>query len=207
MFKTLHLCLLLLHQRLPQFWPASQSANSCSHAAATSWAAPRLLKICLRSLLQFGATKPPQLIFKGERLQLVSVLGRGATATVYGCKGCDQKLLAAKVLDTPAPATGEAAGPAANEVAMLQHLKDCSGIVQLVGELDDGRGFLLEPVGTALARLREALQTKRLYKGIEGLISTIRSVHGKGIVHRDLRSSNLLAVQDNDRPAVLIMDW
>lgn len=155
---------------------------------------------------QFGVTELPHLTFKGQRLQLTSVLGLGATSTVYGCKLGEQQL-AAKVPNNPLDATSDADGPAAQELTVLRHLSACRGIVELVGVLDGDRGFLLQPVGKALVRVRESLETLRVFEGMEGLVRTIRSVHELGVVHGDLRTSNLLVVKDKDSIVVLIMDW
>lgn len=103
----------------------------------------------------------------------------------------------------------DASSRAAHEVAILQHLQGCGGIVRLVGSLDDGAGLVLQPVGKSLAALKEALDSPTLFECMPALLDAVREVHDRGVVHRDLRTCNLLVAEDKTtgRFELLIMDW
>ena len=162
--------------------------------------------VLLFLLLQFGAVEPPRLFFSGEELELKSLLGTGGTATAYQSTvqlhGKEQPV-AVKLLHDGGSSR------AAHEVAILQHLQGCNGIVRLVGPLDDGAGLVLQPVGKSLAALKEALDSPTLFECMPALLDAVREVHDRGVVHRDLRSCNLLMAEDKAtrRSELLIMDW
>lgn len=71
-----------------------------------------------------------------------------------------------------------------------------------------GPGLLLQPVGESLAQLKGSLDSLELFQSIPALLSAIHSVHGLGIVHRDLRTSNLLYVKKAEASKrLVIIDW
>lgn len=141
---------------------------------------------------QLGAAPPPQLSFHGQQLRLESLLGVGATSSVYKCvvdldgkkEECAVKALQGSL-------------SADSELAVLDELKDggCDCIPLCPGRLDSpGQGFLLQPLGITLAADNVLLRHPRLYQAIPPMLQALHSAHQLGFVHRDLRLPNLLAV-------------
>lgn len=195
-------------------------------------------------LPQFGAAPPPKLFYNGEQLRLTSVLGCGATATVYACsvQVPDKRGKQQAAVKVPNRA---ASNELNHECAVLGRLKGYKNMVQLLGTCSTSAeppasasssasppgtapsgassslpaaaaaeglvhvGLLLQPVGKSLAQCKGSIDSLELSQSIPPLLSAIQSVHGDlCIVHRDLRTSNLLYVEDADaRKRLVIIDW
>jgi serine/threonine protein kinase len=132
------------------------------------------------------------------RYRLVRELGRGATATVYLAR--DEALdlsVALKILHPQLAGTGRGglgrflAG--ARLLAGLRH----PGVVAVYDVDEPARALAMEWIagGTLRARLAahpDGLPATEVAATARGLLATLTFLHGQGIVHGDLKPSNLL---------------
>ncbi|MFJ8298196.1 serine/threonine-protein kinase [Streptomyces sp. NPDC094447] len=128
------------------------------------------------------------------RYRLDGLLGRGGVADVY--EAVDLRLrrpVAVKVFRCGDPRTEEHCDGEGRLLAQLQH----PGLVTLFDSgRDEGRPFLVMELvrGTTLRRrlARSALTVTETCRMGVALSSALAHVHGKGIVHRDVKPSNIL---------------
>lgn len=136
---------------------------------------------------------PPQLSFKGQQLRPVSLIGVGATSSVYRCTRTvdgQEEEFAVKVLQGSLSAD--------RELEVLGALGDggCDCIPVCHGRLDlPSQGFLMRPLGTTLAADGVLLQHPHLYRALPPMVRALSKAHELGYVHRDLRLPNLLVVK------------
>jgi tRNA A-37 threonylcarbamoyl transferase component Bud32 len=133
------------------------------------------------------------------RFRLLREIGRGATATVYLAR--DEALsldVALKVLHPQFSAQGRSESlrrffADARVVAGVRH----PGVVAIYDVDEAARAVAMEWIagGTLRQRLREhpaGLPTAELHATARSLLGAVRHVHDAGIVHGDLKPSNLL---------------
>jgi len=133
------------------------------------------------------------------RYRLVREIGRGATATVYLAR--DEALdlsVALKILHPQLAATRRAESlgrflAGARLLAGLRH----PGVVAVYDVDEPARALAMEWIagGTLRARLAthpDGLPADELAATGRGLLATLAFLHGEGIVHGDLKPSNLL---------------
>ena len=129
------------------------------------------------------------------RVDIVRFLGFGATASVFVARLPDGNSAVLKVFDgTDSDAAAELA---LHEGAMLGTLSGIRGIPVLHDSwstLSGMRCLLMSPLCLPLAIPLEALD----------IISTLREMHRRGIVHRDVRPSNILKTAEG---AVTLIDF
>ncbi len=133
------------------------------------------------------------------RFRLLREIGRGATATVYLAR--DETLALTVALKVLHPQLAEARRSdalrrffaEARLAAAIRH----PGAVAIYDVDETARALAMEwiPGGTLRTRLREisgGLQRAELTATARGLLTTLKYLHGRGIVHGDLKPSNLL---------------
>jgi hypothetical protein len=133
------------------------------------------------------------------RYRLVREIGRGATATVYLAR--DEALalsVALKILHPQLAGTGRGAAlgrflAGARLLAGLRH----PGVVAVYDVDEPARALAMEWIagGTLRARLAahpDGLPAAEVAATARGLLATLTFLHGQGIVHGDLKPSNLL---------------
>jgi tRNA A-37 threonylcarbamoyl transferase component Bud32 len=144
-----------------------------------------------------------------EELKLTKVLGTGATSVVYVSTLYGAEVVV-KVFRSGCITMMNA------EVENLQSLKDMNNIPKLLYLDDNAHALILSPVGIQLtctaAQVTEVacnadLSEKKLASAALfcSLVDTVKLVHEKKIVHRDVCLSNFFAV--NDSPNVLLNDF
>jgi serine/threonine protein kinase len=150
-----------------------------------------------------------------RRYNIERVHGRGGMAVVYA--GVHRELglsVAIKVLDGALASDPEVVRlflAEARTARLLSH----PNIVAIfdLGCLPDGRPFLVMPMltGSDLATLllREGPQPpKRVARLLEGVGAALDLIHEKGLVHRDIKSENLIHVPTNRGPDnVIVLDF
>jgi serine/threonine-protein kinase len=133
------------------------------------------------------------------RFRLLRELGRGATATVYLARDEALQLnVALKVLHPQLSGSGRSDSMRrffsdARVAAAVRH----PGVVAIYDVDEGARAVAMEwiPGGTLRQRLREhpgGLPTAELRSTARSLLDALRHVHAAGIVHGDLKPSNLL---------------
>jgi serine/threonine protein kinase len=150
-----------------------------------------------------------------DRYTIDRVLGQGGMSVVYA--GVQRELgsaVAIKVLDG-----AWAQAPEAVELFLLEARTASSlahpNIVPVsdLGRLPDGRPYLVMPlvVGSDLATLlmHEGPQPpRRVASLLQGAAAALDFIHGRGLVHRDIKSENLMHVTNPDgSETVLVLDF
>jgi tRNA A-37 threonylcarbamoyl transferase component Bud32 len=149
----------------------------------------------------------------GQHLVVRSVLGQGGTAVVYEAEHTRLgSTVALKVAHVHPSVATDAAARLEREARVCANLNDRRvPRVFDVGELDDGTPYLVmeKVAGTTLEELLSRGRMKpRIALGIvRELLCALEAVHRAGVVHRDVKPSNLLVVLDEEGPRVHLMDF
>lgn len=141
------------------------------------------------------------------------LLGSGAYGKVYKCKSKDGKDFAMKQVFSGGVEALEA------EISTHQHIGKHENIVELV-DVFDVPGITDKRLVMELARggeLSELLEEKGKLsedwsKGVfEQVVSAVQHIHSKNILHRDLKTDNILlctdSTHDADHPFVKLIDF
>ena len=149
-----------------------------------------------------------------QRYQLQKRLGAGGMAIVY--KALDlhtDKMRAIKILRP------ELATDSTQSIRFLREVKAAraarhEGIVEIfeLGELPDGNAFfVLEYLdGITLARRlgRGLLPLSQVFDIIVQVLRALHGAHTQGVVHRDIKSENIMLIEDTDgRERIKILDF
>ena len=145
-----------------------------------------------------------------ERIQ-----GRGGTSVVYaGIHEELQREVAIKVLDEASAADPEALERFVFEARMGSSIAHGNVVgVSDFGHLPDGRPFLVMPMiaGTDMATMlaQEGPQhPRRVAALLKGVAAALGLMHARGIVHRDIKSENLMHVAHEDGTETsLVLDF
>jgi tRNA A-37 threonylcarbamoyl transferase component Bud32 len=149
----------------------------------------------------------------GQHLVIRSVLGQGGTAVVYEAEHTRLgSTVAVKVAHVHASVAEDAAARLEREARVCANLNDRRvPRVFDVGELDDGTPYLvMEKVsGTTLEDLlaRNRMKPSVALGIARELLFALEAVHRAGVVHRDVKPSNVLVQLDDEGAHVHLMDF
>jgi serine/threonine-protein kinase len=148
--------------------------------------------------------------------RLVKKLGEGAMGTVYeGVHEIIGKRVAIKVLKASAVQDQVAAKRMLEEARAVNAIQH-EGVVDIydVGMLPAGRPYLVMELleGRSLhdevRRLKRGLPVKLVVHVLEGVLSALEAAHRAGVIHRDLKASNVFLVRQRDgMPYVKLVDF
>jgi CheY-like chemotaxis protein len=168
-----------------------------------------LVAIVDRAVRSAGRPRDDEPPTRLGRYELTGELGRGGMGVVYRARRGDEPAapeVALKVLP-PLRATAEDVLRFRRELDVLAALAH-PGIARLIESgQDDGRTwFAMELVaGRSLASLlvlEGALDWARAARLVRALAATLAYVHGRGLVHRDVKPANVIVTPD-DRPRLV----
>lgn len=146
----------------------------------------------------------------GDHYRIVCMLGTGASGVVLEVeRTTDGKRLAAKVLTNASDQSGVVRFM--REAQILSRL-DHPNLVSIkdVDITDEGVPFLVMELveGQTLRQLRNRYRDRRFALTVlKQIADALTVIHEGGIIHRDLRPSNILVVDDGDTPRIKLFDF
>lgn len=146
--------------------------------------------------------------------EIVSIIGRGGHGTVYLAR---HPLLgrraAVKVLRQDLAASLEMAARFLREARVVNRIRH-PNIVDIsdVGALRDGRPYcVMELLGgrtlAALIRARAPLAPAEAVSILTQVADALHAAHEAGVVHRDVKASNIMVVSEGDPPLAKVLDF
>jgi serine/threonine-protein kinase len=146
----------------------------------------------------------------GEHYRVVCLLGTGASGVVVEVeRTTDHKHLAAKVLTKSTDQAGLVRFlREAQILARLDHPNLVS--IKDVDVTDEGVPFLVMELveGQTLRQLRHRYRDPRFaVQVLRQIADALRVIHEGGVVHRDLRPSNILVTEDGPVPRIKLFDF
>ncbi|MCZ7681838.1 MAG: serine/threonine protein kinase [Sandaracinaceae bacterium] len=153
-----------------------------------------------------------------DRYVLRSMIGRGGTATVYEAEDRRSgERVAVKVLDPERPDAGRTGEPERHRMLREARLTSALGhpaIVRVLdaGLLEGGRAFLVMErlAGRTLAQRMDECFWLPLDESRDvaaQLLDALEAAHAAGIVHRDVKPTNVFLLEEAPRPRVKLIDF
>ena len=153
---------------------------------------------------------------EGRKFKVIEQIGQGAQATVYLMKDPNGEFCVKKcpliqenskplIQENSKPLIQENSTTAVNEAKMLAAINDIQGVIHILGVTPEGYPILefapnsfrsLSPVSIAEENENEAGKRE-----MRELAVTLSCLHGRGIVHRDIKNENILR-DDSNRPKI-----
>jgi len=151
---------------------------------------------------------------KAGRYLIYRALAAGGCGTVYSAE--DPRLggrVAVKVLHRRLAGSAEMVERFLREARVVNQIRH-PNIVEIhdFGTLDDGRPyFAMELLSgtslTALVEQRGRLSPREALAYLAPVCAALAAAHGAGVVHRDLKASNILVVREGEPPEVKLVDF
>lgn len=150
----------------------------------------------------------------GGRYTIVHRISCGGFATVYAAKTRSHQDVALKILDSGQAAKKTQSERMENEMKICAALFDVPNVVRpldhgIIPELDSRPFIAFELVqGASLARLLtgDAMPSIKACEIARIMADTLAQLHARGVVHRDVKPSNIL-VEDHDGLRVRLIDF
>ena len=145
---------------------------------------------------------------EGRKFKVIEQIGQGAQAAVYLMKDPNGEFCVKKcplIQKNSKPLIQENSKTAVNEAKMLAAINDIQGVIHILGVTPQGYPILefapnsfrsLSPVSIAEENENEAGKRE-----MRELAVTLSCLHGRGIVHRDIKNENILR-DDSNRPKI-----
>jgi serine/threonine protein kinase/tetratricopeptide (TPR) repeat protein len=158
------------------------------------------------------ASAPPAPLPSIARYRLVRVLGEGGMGTVYEAEQDNPRRTVALKVIRPglvSPALLERFAQEAQILGLLHH----PGIASIheAGLSQDGQPFFVMELvqGTPLTRFcdERKLSPRARLELFAQVCDSVQHAHQKGIVHQDLKPSNILVAECDGKPAVKVIDF
>ena len=162
--------------------------------------------------LEPGGQLPAGLVLGDYRVE--RLLGQGGCGAVYAARRLDGKGLAAiKVMHPYMSASPKAVERFVREVSLVR-LVHHPGIVEIfdLGQLDDGRPYYVmehlegEPLSVLLRR-RGRIPLAEAIELLEPVCAALAAAHDAGIVHRDVKASNIIVTGDGASTTARLIDF
>ncbi len=148
------------------------------------------------------------------RYELEAELGRGATGIVYRAKqrSVHDRVVALKLIEPMLLGNPTSVKRFENESKAIASLRHPSTIkLYDVGRDEDGRLFIVMELVEG-ASLQDALadgplSLERTLRILTAIVGALGEAHSKGIVHRDLKASNVMLETFEDQELVKVLDF
>lgn len=147
-------------------------------------------------------------VLDGTPYKAVGLLGVGTSSKVYEALGPEGERCAVKVLRPLHPASSDVALRLAREGRALAHLRHPQIVrARDAGTTPDGRPYFTMDILTG-ETLRERLDREgklplsRVASWILGVLDALDAAHRAGIIHRDVKPSNIFLRRDPERPEI-----
>ena len=143
-----------------------------------------------------------------NKYRVIEHIGAGAFGSIY--KGQNMRTMADVAIKVE-PIDG-ATKLLKNESTIYQYLKGCAGVpsVKWFGHDDKNYYMVISLLGESLQSIRNKKQTLSLNLvlkiGIQ-IVLLLETIHGKGLVHRDVKPDNFLFGRNNDNKRIYIVDF
>ena len=148
------------------------------------------------------------------KYRIEAVLGQGGTSTVYrGELLAQAKPVAIKILHAESAAIPEMARRFEREVTTAKRIEHPNVVsVSDSGTIDDGSLFLVMEllIGTSLSHLmhdKGRIEIPRALAITRQVLSALEAAHSHGIVHRDVKPSNVYLVDHDGVETVKLFDF
>jgi serine/threonine-protein kinase len=150
-----------------------------------------------------------------ERYRIDRIHARGGMSVVYAATyEAQQREVAVKVIDDAHASDPQAIERFEHEARTASSVSHGHVVgVSDFGRLPDGRPYLVMPmiIGHDLATLvaeQGTMSATRVAALLTGVASALDSMHGQGLVHRDIKSENIMYVRaDNGAESALVLDF
>ena len=131
---------------------------------------------------------------------------------VYGARDGSDREVAIKVLDARHTKPPDAIARFKRECEVTARLRHPNIVSVLDFGVDDGRWYLVMELleGVTLARAireRKSFDPPDMITILDGVLAAVVAAHEHGLVHRDLKSSNIFLAQESDRTVVKLLDF
>jgi len=164
-----------------------------------------------------GQAPAPDALEPGTRLgdyEVESVLGNGGCGVVYlGRHEPSRRKVAIKVLHGHLTTAPKVVTRFLREVEMIERLHHPNIVaVESTGTHEDGRPYyVMEYLGpatlTSICREQGRLTASECLQILEPVCSALAAAHEAGIVHRDIKASNISVKHDGDTYVVKLLDF